>query len=430
MSQPMKMKVNIKKPVYAMASTDGQSAEITMYGDIYESRPVDWWTGEPVEGQFILLSEFLDDLEKISKCKDITIRMNSYGGDAVVSITIHNRLRELANNGAKITGIVDGVAMSGCSLIMCACDTVKVNPSSLVMIHKCWAALWGGYNADELRELAKTYDAYDKAQVSIYKRKCGLSETVISHMMGATTYMTGTEAVEKGFADELIEDAEPLGLAASADGRSIFVRGHQIHLAPGMFAPDNIPTVTPEASAAVETNTQPAQSGETEGGRIMTLEEFQAQNPEAAAELEAEARAAVEASGAAATPPSPVATPATPSAGADDPVRAERARIQEIDAVAHLFPSDVVEAAKYGDHPCTAKDMAYQVAVKAARVGGQFLAALEADTAGSGAQEIGAANGAGGDGLGGEGGENNPQAMAAQAKRDAAAFNQKKKEVR
>lgn len=162
----------------------------------------------------------------------------------------------------------------------------------------------------------------------------------------------------------------------------------------------------------------------------MTLKDFREKHPEAAAELEAEARAAVKASGAAATPPSPATTPAAPSAGADDPARAERARIQEIDAVAQLFPSDVVQAAKYGDHPCTAKEMAYQVAVKAAKEGGKFLAALEADTSGSGAQEVGAANGAGGDGLGGDGGENNPQAMAAQAKKDAAAFNQKKKEVR
>lgn len=123
----------------------------------------------------------------------------------------------------------------------------------------------------------------------------------------------------------------------------------------------------------------------------MTLEEFRAQNPEAAAELEAEVRAAIEASGAAATPPSPAATPATPSAGADDPAQAERARIQEIDAVAHLFPSDVVEAAKYGDHPCTAQEMAYQVAMNAAKSGGQFLAALMADTTGSGAQDVGAA---------------------------------------
>lgn len=80
-------------------------------------------------------------------------------------------------------------------------------------------------------------------QSEVYKRKTGLSETVIMHMMADTTYMTGREAIEKGFADELIEDAEPVGIAASADGRSLFVRGKQFHLAPGMFAPDNIPTV-------------------------------------------------------------------------------------------------------------------------------------------------------------------------------------------
>ena len=125
--------VNIKRAAYAMATADGQSAEITMYGDIYEQHPTDWW-GDPVEGQFITLSEFLDDLGQIATCKDITIRMNSYGGDAGVSNTIHNRLRELARDGAKLTCIVDGVAMSGGSLIMCACDAVKVNPSSLVMI--------------------------------------------------------------------------------------------------------------------------------------------------------------------------------------------------------------------------------------------------------------------------------------------------------
>ena len=84
--------VNIKRTAYAMATADGQSAEITMYGDIYEQHPTDWW-GDPVEGQFITLSEFLDDLGQIAACKDITIRMNSYGGDAGVSNTIHNRLR-------------------------------------------------------------------------------------------------------------------------------------------------------------------------------------------------------------------------------------------------------------------------------------------------------------------------------------------------
>ena len=243
--------VSISKKVYTMATVDGSYAEITMYGDIYEEQPTNWW-GEPVEGQYILLSEFLEDLKQISGCTSITIRMNSYGGDAGASNMIHNRLRELARNGTKLTCIVDSVAMSGGSLIMCACDTVRVNPSSLVMIHKCWTFLWGGYNADELREQATQQEAWDKMQMEVYTRKTGLSATVISHMMADTTYMTGREAIDKGFADELIEDAEPTSIAASADGRSLFVNGRQMHLAPGMFAPDTIPQTIAMGNSAVQ----------------------------------------------------------------------------------------------------------------------------------------------------------------------------------
>lgn len=408
--------VSIKKPVYTMATTDGRSAEIIMYGDIYEQRPTDWW-GDPVEGQYILLSEFLEDLQQISGCKKITIRMNSYGGDAGVSNTIHNRLRDLARAGAKLTCIVDGAAMSGGSLIMCACDTVKVNPSSLIMIHKCWGFMFGGYNADELREIASEQDAWDKMQAEIYARKTGMSKDEILGLMADTTYMTGREAAEKGFADEVLEDAEPLNIAASADGRTLFVGERTMHLAPGMFAPDSIPTVKPEASAAVKTNTKPGNTGAEGGPTTMAknLEELRAENPELAAQLVAEARAAVMSEGV--TAPS--------SADGVDPVQAERQRIREIDALAGLFDAETINAAKYGEHPCTAEQMAYRAAQEASQQGRKFLAALEADTGASGVQGVGAVNGAGVDGM-----EDTPQAMAAQAKADAKAYNDRKKEVR
>lgn len=238
-----KKPVEIKKAVYTLASVDGSSAELTMYGDIYEKRPVDWWTGEPIEGEFILLDEFLDDLDEIRRCTSLTIRMNSYGGDANVASVIHNRLRELARDGMALTCIVDGVAMSGGSLIMCACDRVEVNPSSLIMIHNAWGFLWGGYNAAELRDLATQFDAYDKAQVAIYERKTGLSADAIAGMMAETTYMTGREALDKGFADAILEDAEPLQIAASADRRSLYVGQRKLHLAPGMEAPAALQTV-------------------------------------------------------------------------------------------------------------------------------------------------------------------------------------------
>lgn len=413
--------VNIKRAAYAMATADGQSAEITMYGDIYEQQPTDWW-GDPVEGQFITLSEFLDDLGQIAACKDITIRMNSYGGDAGVSNTIHNRLRELARDGAKLTCIVDGVAMSGGSLIMCACDTVKVNPSSLIMIHKCWGFFWGGYNADELREAAGQYDAWDKAQVAIYKRKTGLTETVLSHMMSDTTYMTGREAVEKGFADEVIEDAEPLDVAASADGRRLFVRGRTIHLTAGMFAPDNIPTVTPEASAPDMTNTprQTQSPGEKEGNTMArNLEELRAENPELAEQLMAEARAAVSAAGQAPAAAAP-AQQAAPQTAEGDPAQAERQRIQEIDALASLYDAESIREAKYGDHPCTAQELAYRMAQKAAQTGKGYMAALEADTGASGAQQVGAANNEGA-----PAGELAPEQRMAKGRADAKALNKK-----
>ena len=76
--------VNIQRPCYAMASTDGQSADITMYGQIVDTQPTDWWTGEPIPGQYIIESEFLSDLQQVEHCSEITIRMDSVGGDAGV----------------------------------------------------------------------------------------------------------------------------------------------------------------------------------------------------------------------------------------------------------------------------------------------------------------------------------------------------------
>ena len=170
-----------------------------------------------------------------------------------------------------------------------------------------------------------------------------------------------------------------------------------------------------------------------------TLEELRKEDPALAEQLMAEARAAVSASGvsstpaAPATPAPPAAPPATPSAqGTEDvdPAQAERQRLQDIDALAGVFDAKTIKAAKYGEHPCTAQEMVYAAAQKAAQQGGKFLAALMSDTKGSGAQGVGAANGVGSDGTGGTGGEDTPQAMAAQAKLDAQAFNTRKKEVR
>lgn len=370
--------VNIRREFYAMSTTvDGNEAEVIMYGDIVQETPRDWWTDEPLEGQYIVLEEFLSDFEQLQNAKKITVRLNSCGGDAYAAIPIHNRLRELK---AEVTAIVDGVAMSGGSLIMCAADKVRVNPSSLIMIHKCWCFLFGGYNADELRKVAASNDAVDKAQAAIYMRKTGTDEADILSMMTDETYMTGREAVDKGFADELL-DAEPVNIAASADRYTLFVNGSARRLPyPLSGLPESIPTVEPAGATADDTNTkQPATTGGNKGGKPMaqTLEELRKENPELANAIMAEAQAAA----------------SSEIDGAGEAVEAERNRLMEIDEVSALYDDDTVREAKYGEHPCTAQEMTYRAAQKAAKEGKQFMSNLADDAQASGAQKVGAAPG-------------------------------------
>lgn len=383
-------KINIARNFYTLASGDGVNAELTLYGDIVEAQPTDWW-GDPIEGSFIIEDEFLRDLEAVKKCSSLLIRINSAGGDAAVAILIHNRLRELAAGGMKISCVVDGVAMSGGSLIMCACEDVKVYPASIIMIHKCWSFLFGGYNADELREAAVQQDAIDRAQVGIYQRKTGLSETQLLHMMGDTTYMTGRDAVAKKFADTLIdEEREPI--AASADGRVLFVHGREMRLAPGMFAPDFVKTKDGISGEDPEDINDARREGEPEktggdpaaepGGpgseadntaerrETMTLEELREQNPELASQIDAERNAAV--------------------AAAEQNARAaERERLRGIDEIAPIVGDNALVAeARYGETACDAKELAFRAAKARAAQGGAFLAAMQSDAKASGTAAV------------------------------------------
>lgn len=343
----------IKRQFYTMASKEDDTAEIVMYGEIVEQRPTNFFTGEHEEGNFIILNEFLDDFKTIENAKNLTIRMNSYGGDAAVSLMIHNKLRELANNGTSLVCIVDGVAMSGGSLIMCACDNVKVNPSSLIMIHNCLTFACGSYNAEELRKLASSCDAFDKSQVEVYRRKTGLSEKEIKDMMNDTTYITGKEAIEKGFADELLEDSTPVKIAANANKTKMYVNGNEFNIGNRFPLPENIPTVEAEGIHSVKIDNIPEEGG----NKMQEVKE---------------------------------AVGTLSQKDIEKAVKSERARIKEIDEISALFDDNLVAEAKYGESACTAKDLAYRAAQEAAKNGKAFLNNMADDTANSGTISVSA----------------------------------------
>lgn len=369
--------VSLQRECYTMKKESG-AAEITMYGQIVRKRPTEWWTGNPVKGNYIILDEFLEDLKELRSARELTIRLDSLGGDAYAALTIHNKLREMK---ARKTIRVDGVAMSGGAMILCAAcgpkDTVQINPSSLVMIHKCITPLVGYYNADELDSISESSKAMDRSQAAIYKAKSGLEEEELLDMMAKTTTLTGEEAVEKGFADELIDGAEPVELAASADRRTLYVRG-QPFMTDGPILPDTLPVIPGvEASDDIKQPVKKELEAEAGKGGIMskTLEELKTENPELAEALLAEAKALAGAE-----------TEAQVKAA----VQAERKRLQEIDEISALYGEDELHNAKYAT-PCTAKELAFEAAKKAAQKGKAFLDELKDDTQASGAEKISAA---------------------------------------
>lgn len=142
-----------------MTETGTDEAEITLYGDVMAQQPYDWWTGEPEPGLYITPEGFMDDLAKIRDKSHITVKLNSCGGDLYTGIAIHNALKALSG---EVNVVVEGIAASAASVIMCAGDTVTVFPGSLIMIHGVSVVLWDALNIQDMKQLIKGMDASER----------------------------------------------------------------------------------------------------------------------------------------------------------------------------------------------------------------------------------------------------------------------------
>ena len=189
-----------------VATISGNNAELTLYGDICSEAPRDWWTGEKIDGQYITPEGFLEDLETIKDAAKITVKLNSCGGDLYTGIAIHNALKAL--KGEK-TVIVEGIAASAASIVMCAGDNVQVYPGSLVMIHGVSSLFMDYMNLDDLKKYVKAFEASENAIAEIYAVKTGMETDKLRNLMTKETWMTGKQAVDYGFADEVIGGVEP-----------------------------------------------------------------------------------------------------------------------------------------------------------------------------------------------------------------------------
>jgi len=175
------------------------SAELVIYSDI----------GADVFFGGFSAKEMDQELRKLPKgLKDLSVRINSPGGDVFEGMTIYNRLKQI---DASITVHVDGLAASIASIIAMAGDEVVVYETSQIMVHKPWTFMGG--NADDMRELINRLDQVEAQMIDIYERKTGLERNTLASLLKEETFMTAEEAHSMGFADTVADT--DMKLAAS-----------------------------------------------------------------------------------------------------------------------------------------------------------------------------------------------------------------------
>lgn len=355
---------------YAFKEIDEDSVEVEMYGRVVENRPTDFWTGKPIDGLFIVLAEFLNDLETYKEKNNITFRINSVGGDLYAGIAICNRIAELKGNTVTV---VDGLAASAASIILQGGKVRKAFAGSQVMIHGASVFLYGSYNAHDAAQVLKRIEGGNKSALETYANRTGKEKGYIKSLMDREEWMTGQEAIDNGFVDELIDTGEEIKLSMTADRKIIISNGIAMPIAGYKNFPTNIHTE--KITSGIAPVVIDKKIMET-GGKNMTAEEIRQKYPEAVQQIEDDAKKAAKAE-------------VNKEEIRNDAVQRERARIKEIEEIENkIADKNLVNEAKYGIKPMTAQELAFEAMKRDGEEGRKFLENLMEDYDNSGASDV------------------------------------------
>ncbi len=145
--------------------------------------------------------------------KNVTVHINSPGGDVMAGAEIYSALREHSLNGeGRVKVIVTGLAASAASVVAMAGDEILMHPVAYMMIHNPWTFAMG--DAKELRKTAKVLDVISEGLISAYEQRTGKDREELKRMLENETWMSAGTAVEEGFADGIF--GAEAGAAASA----------------------------------------------------------------------------------------------------------------------------------------------------------------------------------------------------------------------
>ncbi|WP_415775338.1 ClpP-like prohead protease/major capsid protein fusion protein [Shewanella oncorhynchi] len=216
------------KSWYSLKAQNG-NAELMIYDEI--------------GGWGITAKQFARDLQALGKVGTITARIHSPGGDVFEGMAIYNMIK---GHPAHKVCYIDGLAASMASVIAMAFDEIIIPENAMMMIHKPWGGTLG--DADDMRKYADLLDKVEGNLVGAYQQKTGLPEDELHALLAAETWLTGREAVEKGFANTL---TDPLQMAASLNSKRLKDFTNMPEHLKNLFAPKgNIPSPAPQPAPA------------------------------------------------------------------------------------------------------------------------------------------------------------------------------------
>ena len=182
------------KKFWNWARDADESGERVLYFD-GEISDETWWGDEITPAVF--KSELFSDKG------DITIWLNSPGGDCIAASQIYAMLMDYPHN---VTVKIDGIAASAASVIAMAGTKVLMAPTALMMVHNPLTIAIG--DTDEMQKAILMLDEVKESIINAYQVKTNQSRAKISHWMDAETWMNANKAIELGFADGVLEDSK------------------------------------------------------------------------------------------------------------------------------------------------------------------------------------------------------------------------------
>jgi ATP-dependent Clp protease protease subunit len=205
------------------AQTESGETELEIYGPISE---FSWW------GDEVTPKMFKDELYSKGKNGPVTVRLNSYGGDLIAASVMAATIRDYPG---KVTVRVDGLAASAAVMVAISGDRVQIQASAYMMIHNPLIGLLGLYNVDDLKGFVSDLKVIKDGIVEGYQSKTKMDPEKIVKLMNEETWMTASESVAYGFADEVLSGSTKAAAVAKTAGFANILKSTYVNVPRALF---------------------------------------------------------------------------------------------------------------------------------------------------------------------------------------------------